>query len=241
MNQIIRLGISSCLLGNRVRYDGGHQLDRFITETLGRYVSFVPVCPEVECGLGTPREAMRLLGSPENYRLVTRKTGIDHTARMQAWAARRLSALAEENLDGFIFKSRSPSSGMERVKIYGSNRAIYNTGVGLFAGAFMARFPLLPVEEDGRLQDIHLRENFIERLFVYRRWRNLRQENQSRAGLVAFHTDHKLLIMAHSVEHYRQLGRLVAGAGDQKEEQLFDLYEQVLTEALRLKATTKKR
>ena len=149
----IKLGISSCLLGNKVRYDGGHRLDPFITETLGRYVDFVPVCPEVECGLGVPREAMHLEGDPRNPRLVTIHTKIDHTDKMVQWARKRAAELEKEGLCGFIFKSGSPSSGMERVKVYGGKGGPAKTGVGLFAREFMDRFPLIPVEDEGRLHD----------------------------------------------------------------------------------------
>ncbi len=171
--QPIKIGISSCLLGNRVRYDGGLQQDHYITDTLGKFFDFVPVCPEVECGMPVPREPMRLVGDPKNPRLITIKTKIDHTERMHTWAAGRVSELEAENLHGFIFKAKSPSSGMERVKVYDTNNVPQNIGVGLFARAFMDHFPLLPVEEDGRLRDIFLRENFIERIFIYKRWRDL--------------------------------------------------------------------
>jgi len=236
----IKIGISSCLLGNPVRYDGSHQHDRYITDTLGNFFEFVPVCPEVECGLPVPRETMRLVGEPQNPRLVTSKTNIDHTDKMLKWAAIRVKELESEDLNGFIFKRKSPSSGMERVKVYGENKIPQNNGVGMFARAFMNHFPLLPVEEDGRLHDIHLRENFIERIFIYKRWRDLVELNKTRGGLVDFHTAHKLLIMAHSVEHYRDLGRLVAHPKDQNTEYLFSEYLQILTEALKRKCTIKK-
>src|SRR5210317_1315596 len=163
----ITIGVSSCLLGNEVRYDGGHKHDRYITETLGRYLSFVPVCPEVECGLPIPREAMRLVGEVDRPRLVTNKTGVDHTDRMLTWARKKVAELEKENLCGFIFKNRSPSSGMERVKVYDGNNVPRAVGVGIFARAFKDHFPLLPTEEEGRLHDPLLRENFIEQIFVY--------------------------------------------------------------------------
>ncbi len=169
----ITIGVSSCLLGNEVRYDGGHKHDRYITETLGRYLSFVPVCPEVECGLPIPREAMRLVGDVDAPRLVTNKTGVDHTEKMLDWARKKVVELEKENLCGFIFKNRSPSSGMERVKVYDGNNVPRAVGVGIFARAFKAHFPLLPTEEEGRLHDPILRENFIEQIFVYQRWREV--------------------------------------------------------------------
>ena len=238
--QKIRLGISTCLLGENVRYDGGHKRDRFITDTLGRFVEFVPVCPEVECGLPVPRESMHLAGDPESPRLVTTRTKIDHTERMVNWARKRVRELEKENLCGFIFKSNSPSSGMERVKVYKEHGMAQKTGIGMFARAFMDHFPLIPVEEDGRLHDIKLRENFIEGIFVLKRWRELLDHHQSRGKLVAFHTQHKLLIMSHSQKHSRILGKLVAEAKNIPAEQLYSKYQLIFTEALRLKTTIKK-
>ena len=238
----IRLGISACLLGEPVRFDGGHQWDRFITDTLGQYVEFVPVCPEAECGLGVPREAMRLVGDPDAPRLVTVRTKVDLTDRMVTWARKRVRELEREDLRGFIFKSKSPSSGMERVRVYSETApgSPVLRGVGMFARVFMEHFPLLPVEEEGRLHDLALRENFIERIFVYQRWRELMAANAGLGGLVAFHTRHKLLIMAHSPNHYRELGRLVARAKEVPAQELYEHYQSRLMEALRLKATPKK-
>ncbi|MDA8164780.1 MAG: DUF523 and DUF1722 domain-containing protein [Desulfobacteraceae bacterium] len=235
----IKVGISACLLGEKVRYDGGHKLDPYLAGTLGRYVRFVPVCPEVECGLPVPREAMRLEGDPGHPRLVTRHTRIDHTERMLAWAGRRVEELAREELSGFIFKSRSPSSGMERVKV-STATGMARKGVGLFARELMRRLPLLPAEDEGRLQDPGLRENFIERLFVYRRWQQLLQESPGRGGLVGFHTEHKLMVLAHSPERYRELGRLVAQAKEHGFGELLAAYERLLMTALRLRATPRK-
>lgn len=241
MPEKIRLGVSSCLLGNNVRYNGGNQLDRFLTDTLGKFVEFVPVCPEVECGLGTPRESMRLVGTMDNPRLLTRTSSVDHTDRMLNWSRRRVRELEEENLCGFVFKSKSPSSGMERIRVYREDGKGYvGTRAGLFAAAFMEHFPLLPVEEDGRLHDIALRENFIEQVFVFQRWRNVLRDRFSRAGLIAFHTGHKLLLMAHSVEKYREMGRLVARAKEYSLEDLSGEYVILLMKTLRLKATVSK-
>lgn len=235
----IPIGVSSCLLGNEVRYNGGHQRDRYITDTLSLYFDFVPVCPEVECGLPVPREAMRLVGDPDFPRLVTSKTGVDHTDRMVKWAEKRVKELEEDGLCGFIFKSKSPSSGMERVKVYGKKGSPSTVGVGMFARAFMDHFPLLPVEEEGRLHDIILRENFIESVFVYQRWRKTLKE-PTPANLVAFHTDHKMLLRSHSEKHYRELGRVVATAGAAEPQELFLSYQEMLLAALKLKPTIKK-
>lgn len=236
----MRVGISSCLLGNKVRYDGGHKLDRYLTDTLGRYFDWVPVCPEVEFGLSVPREAMRLVGKQGDYRLVTIRTGIDHTDGMRAWAERKLLDLTKLELSGFVFKSKSPSSGLRAVKVYGSEGVSSRTGVGIFAKAFTRRFPLVPVEDDLRLHDPGLRENFVERLFVFHRWQTLVGQGTSLAGLVEFHTDHKLLILSHSQKHYRELGRLVARGHGIPRGELYADYISLLTEGLARLATPKK-
>jgi uncharacterized protein YbgA (DUF1722 family)/uncharacterized protein YbbK (DUF523 family) len=236
----IKLGISSCLLGEKVRYDGGHKWDRFITETLGKFVEFVPVCPEVECGLGIPREAMHLMFSPEGPRLVTVRTQVDYTERLRAWALKRVVELEREDLCGFIFKSGSPSSGMERVTIYYGQGEPVKTGVGLFAREFMQHFPLLPVEDEGRLHDPALRENFLERLFTMKRWRETLALGSKRGPLVDFHTRHKLLILSHSPKHYALLGKLVARMKEIPLPELYDRYQTLLMQALRLKTTIKK-
>lgn len=199
----ITLGISTCLLGENVRYDGGHKHDRFLTDTLGKYVTYRPVCPEMECGLGVPRESMRLVGDPESPRLVTVRTRQDHTERMVRWARQRVAELEKEKLCGFIFKSDSPSSGMERVKVYKDGGMPQKNGVGVFARIFMEHFPLIPVEEEGRLHDPLIRKNFIERIFTLKRWVECVETGKSRARLVEFHTRHKLLILAHSEKHER--------------------------------------
>jgi uncharacterized protein YbgA (DUF1722 family)/uncharacterized protein YbbK (DUF523 family) len=239
MTEKIRLGISACLLGEKVRYDGGHKRDAFLADTLGRFVEYVPVCPEAECGLGVPREPMRLVGDPSAPRLVTVRTGVDHTDRMKAWAAERLDDLAKRDLCGFVFKSRSPSSGMERVKVYGLGGVPSKDGRGIFAAAFLARFPGLPAEEEGRLGDPALRENFVERIFALRRWREARKAT-TRGALVDFHARIKLQLLAHSPRHYREMGRLVAGGKSRAPRDLFDAYEAMLVEALRAKATPAK-
>ncbi|MGD0827884.1 MAG: DUF523 and DUF1722 domain-containing protein [Desulfobaccales bacterium] len=236
----IRLGISSCLLGEKVRFDGGHKCDRFITETLGKFVEFVPVCPEVECGLGVPREAMHLAASPGGPRLVTIRTQVDYTERMRAWALNRVVELEREDLYGFIFTSGSPSSGMERVKIYYGKGEPARTGVGMFAREFMQHFPLLPVEDEGRLHDPDLRENFLERLFSLQRWRDTLGLGPKPGHLVDFHTRHKLLIMSHSPKHYALLGKLVARIREMPLQEVYERYQSMLMEALRLKTTIKK-
>ena len=208
----IRVGISACLLGQEVRYDGGHKRDSFLTNVLGRFVEFVPVCPEVEAGFGTPREAMRLQRTGSAISLVTVQTGRDVTAPMDRLIRRRVPALEAEDLSGYVLKKSSPSCGLERVKVSGRHSVPSASGQGLFAAALVARFPQLPVEEEGRLLDPMLRENFVERVFAYSRLRAFFRSRWSAGGLVAFHTAHKLILMAHAPEGYRRLGRLVAGA-----------------------------
>jgi uncharacterized protein YbgA (DUF1722 family)/uncharacterized protein YbbK (DUF523 family) len=237
----IKIGVSACLLGEAVRYDGGHKHDRYITDTLGRYFDFVPVCPEVDCGLPTPRESMRLEGDPAQPRLVTGKSRIDHTERMLAFASAKVRELEGADLCGFIFKKDSPSSGLFRVKVYpeGGGVAAKN-GRGLFAAAVARHFPLLPLEEEGRLNDPALRENFITRVFTCRRWKDFLADKPTLGALVAFHARHKLLLMAHSPRHYRELGALVAQGKALPLPQLLQRYEELLLDGLSLLATAKK-
>jgi uncharacterized protein YbgA (DUF1722 family)/uncharacterized protein YbbK (DUF523 family) len=240
MRDRIRIGISTCLLGENVRYDGGHKLDRFLRDTLGEYVEYVPVCPEVEAGFGIPRESFRLVGDADCPRFITVRTKEDFTERMTNWAKKRVRELEREDLCGFVFKSNSPSSGMERVKVYDRNGMPAKKGVGLFARAFMEHFPRIPVEEEGRLHDPKLRENFIERIFALKRWRDMIATKKTRGKLVDFHTRNKLLILAHSPKHHREMGKHVAAAKEVPTNALYDNYEQLLMEALSLKTTPKK-
>ena len=235
MEERLKLGISSCLLGNKVRYDGQHKYDSWLVEILGEFVDFFPVCPEHECGLPIPREAMRLVGDPQNPRLLTVKTGIDHTQRMQDFARGKIEELRALDLCGFVFKSKSPSSGMERVKVYpASGGAPAKNGVGIFAAAFMQAFPLLPVEEEGRLHDPVLRETFIERIFLASCLNKLGVSKGYAGELVEFHTRNKLLIMAHSPSAYRELGRYVAQIRQYPPEEFLQNYkEQVMRATLR--------
>ena len=237
----IRIGISSCLLGEEVRFDGGHKEDRFISRTLNAYFEYVPVCPELEVGMGVPRESLRLVGDPASPRLLTVRTKIDHTHSMLKFAASRVRELAAENLDGYIFKKDSPSCGMERVRVYGAESGMaVRQGIGMFARAFMERFPLVPAEEEGRLSDPVLRENFIERVFCHWRWRHLLADGLTRGRLVAFHTAHKLVLLAHSPEHYAEMGRLVAGAKALRPSELATRYGELLAAGLQVKATSRK-
>ena len=236
----IKIGISSCLLGHRVRYNGGHTLDRFLTDTLGQYVEYLPVCPEVECGFGVPREAFRLEGNPESPRLLTVRTKKDCTERMVAWAKKRVVELERECLCGFIFKSKSPSSGMEKVKVYNAKGIPQKKGNGIFARVFMEHFPRTPVEEDGRLYEPKLRENFIERIFTLKDWRESLTKGRSLKNLVHFHTKHKLLILSHSQKHYKEMGKLVAHGKELSLKALYGKYEDLLMDSLRFKTTVSK-
>jgi uncharacterized protein YbgA (DUF1722 family)/uncharacterized protein YbbK (DUF523 family) len=235
----IRIGVSTCLLGEQVRFDGGHKRDPFLVETFGRYVEWVPVCPEVEAGLGVPRESMQLRRADDQVRLVTTKTGIDHTDTMRRYAARRVAELAAHDLCGYVLKKNSPSCGMERVKIYGRSGPV-TSGRGLFATALLEAFPHLPVEEEGRLSDPRLRENFVERVFAYRRLRSLFSGHWTVGGLVAFHTAHKLQLMAHAPQRYAELGRLVAGAKALTRPVLRESYAEQFMRGLGTMATPKR-
>jgi uncharacterized protein YbgA (DUF1722 family)/uncharacterized protein YbbK (DUF523 family) len=207
----LRLGVSSCLAGEKVRFNGDHKRDRYVTDVLDAYVDWVLVCPEFELGLGAPRESMRLVGDRDDPRLIAPASGTDHTMPMKRFVRMRLRALADDGLHGFIVKKDSPTCGMLRVRIWheggGGNE---RKGTGLFTGALMDRLPLLPVEEEGRLNDPKIRENFIERVFAYHRWRTFVESKPRRGDLVRFHTTHKLTLRAHGEEHYRELGRIVA-------------------------------
>jgi uncharacterized protein YbgA (DUF1722 family)/uncharacterized protein YbbK (DUF523 family) len=236
----LRLGISRCLLGEEVRYDGRHNLDNFLTEVLGRYVEWIPVCPEVEAGLGTPREPMRLVGNPLNPRLVTIKSRIDHTRALQTMATNRIEGLKTLDLSGYVFKKSSPSCGIGRVRLYNKHGVPSRKGVGLFAGAFIAQFPLIPVEEEGRLCDLALRENFIERIFCYRRWQDLIRNGVTRETLARFHTIHKYVLLSHHPQQYEVLDRLIGQIHQLRPKELVLRYGKLFMKALAVKATVHK-
>lgn len=236
----LRLGISRCLLGDEVRFDGGHKRDNFLTDVLGRYVEWIPVCPEVEAGLGTPREAMKLVGDSQNARLVTIKSGTDHTRALETMTTNRIEGLKNFDLSGYVFKKGSPSCGIERVRIYNEHEKLSRNGVGLFARAFIEQFPLIPVEEEGRLRDPTLRENFIERVFCYRRWQDLVQSGVTRQALVRFHTIHKYVLLTHHPPQCEVLGRLIGQAHQYRPEELAHRYGELFMKALAVKATVRK-
>ena len=244
----LRIGVSSCLLGEEVRFDGGHKLNHFLTDTLAEYVQFVEVCPEVGIGLGIPRESLRLVqigtgtGEPGDTgpHMIGNKSKTDHTEAMNRWSEEKVQALQKLDLSGYVLKSKSPSCGMERVTVYREGGGGGRDGVGLFAAVLLKRMPLLPVEEEGRLHDPKLRENFIERMFAYRRVKRLFAGRWTVGELVSFHTRMKLLVLAHHTPAYQELGRLVAHARETAREELVERYTRVFMEALARIATARK-
>jgi uncharacterized protein YbgA (DUF1722 family)/uncharacterized protein YbbK (DUF523 family) len=239
MEDRIRIGASACLLGEKVRYDDGDKQDHYLTDTLGSFFTFVPVCPETGCGLTAPREAMRLEGEPRSPCLITIRSRVDLSERMLAYCRRTVTDLEREELCGFIVKKNSPSCGLFRVKLY--NKGIpAKSGRGLFAAAVVEHFPRLPVEEEGRLYDMTIRENFIERVFAYRRWKEFLRGRKGMGELSAFHGVNELQIMAHSPRLYREMGKLVATGKAMKREELLARYAECFMEALSFHATVKK-
>jgi len=239
-NAKIQIGVSSCLLGEPVRWNGGHKRDRYVTDILGEFFEWVPVCPEVEVGMGTPRETVQLQGNLKAPKMVGTQTGQDWTAAMRKVSAQRVKELDRMDLCGFIFKAQSPSCGMSRIKIYKNAAPVAHNGSGLFAAAFMKQCPLVPVEEEGRLCDAKLRDNFIVRIFAFHRLKSLFKGSFSRKQVIAFHSAHKFLLMAHSRKHYEALGKMVAYARVYAPVQLRVLYAQTFMECLAMKSTVKK-
>ena len=233
----LRIGISACLLGHEVRFDGGHKRSDFLVDVLGPFVEFVAVCPEFEIGLGVPRETLRLVRKGGEISLIGNKSGADQSAAMRRFSDRRTAALANDDLSGYVLKKDSPSCGMERVRIYGTNGMPTRDGRGLYADALMRRFPNLPIEEEGRLNDARLRDNFIERVFAYRRLRSFFATRWTIGGLVALHTAHKLQLLAHAPRAYAELGRMVGGASTIPRAELRDRYETEFMGALKKLAT----
>ncbi len=236
----VRIGVSSCLVGQEVRYDGRHKRDRFLTDVLGAHVDFVPVCPELEVGMGVPREPIRLVaaaGRTGGIRLLGVRTETDHTAAMASFSARRIPELAGLGLRGYVFKKDSPSCGVYRVRVWKDGQASRD-GVGMFARAFRAALPLVPVEEEGRLADPRLRESFVERVFAYDRLCAL-ERDFSRGALVEFHTRHEMLLFAHGQTRTRALGRLVAAAKAHRPQALFAEYATGFMETLSRPPTPK--
>ncbi|OFZ45763.1 MAG: hypothetical protein A2381_15045 [Bdellovibrionales bacterium RIFOXYB1_FULL_37_110] len=236
----LRLGISACLLGAKVRYDGAHKLDKWIKNTLGQFATFIPICPELECKMSIPRPPMHLEGTRDNPHLIQTLAKLDLTKQMNSWIKPKIKELKYKNLDGYILKTRSPSCGLRDIKIFSpTGKLVSKTGTGLFAKAFLKAFPLLPVEDEDRLQDPKCRENFIERIFVMKRWRELLTHKKSLKALINFHTKHQLLMMSHSLPHYQKMGKLLASHRPDGLA-LYQSYQKNMLEALRLPTTTKK-
>lgn len=236
-----RIGISSCLLGEEVRFDGGHKRDQFLTDVLAPHVEWVQVCPEVEVGMGTPRETLRLVRTGEGpVRMVTTRSGTDHTESMRQWSEGRVEQLSAEDLSGYVLKKDSPSCGMERVKVFSDTGMPQRSGRGLFAEVLLTRLPNLPIEEEGRLSDPHLRENFIERVFAYRRLRQFFAGQWTTGALIAFHTAHKMSLLSHSTVAYNRLGRFVASASSMSRDRLREEYEHDFMQTMASVATTKR-
>lgn len=235
----IRLGISRCLLGDEVRFDGGHKRDWFLTDILGRYVEWVPVCPEVEAGLGTPREAMRLVGDPHSPRLLTIKTGRDHTGALNHITKHRIAELKRPDLSGYVFKKNSPSCGIDQVHIYDKHGLFSQNGTGMYAKAFVEQFPLIPVEEEGRFYDPAIRENFVERVFSYRRFQDLIHNELTSQALLRFHRIHKYLLLSHSPQHYDAMGSLIGQADRLPLKELAARYGALFMRTLAVKPTVR--
>lgn len=236
MSARIRIGISSCLLGQAVRYDGGHKHNGYITDTLGRFFEFVPFCPEVAIGMGVPRAPIRLVKTAGAVRARgVRDPALDVTDPLTAYAERVAPKL--KPLSGYILKAGSPSCGMERVGLVTSKGAPAGKAAGVYAARLMQLRPEMPFEEEGRLMDPARRENFIERVFVYNRWQQLTTRRLTAGALVDFHTRHKFIVLAHDEKAYRALGRLVAEAGRGPVAELGERYIGLLMQALRKPAT----
>jgi uncharacterized protein YbgA (DUF1722 family)/uncharacterized protein YbbK (DUF523 family) len=234
----LRLGVSACLLGREVRYDGQHKRDLFVTDVLGAFVEWVPVCPELEVGMGVPREPIRLVGAGASPRLVGEKSGRDWTEPMRRFAEARVRELQKLDLHGYVTKRDSPSCGLERVRVHGPRGGPpRRDGVGLFVRVLAEQMPLLPIEEEGRLGDPALRESFVERIFAHARWKAALARGMRRGDLVAFHASQKLAVLAHSPAAYRALGALVGGVARGSARPTIEAYGRGLMAALRVPAT----
>ena len=243
----IRVGVSRCLLGEEVRFDGGHKRSRFVTDELARFVDWVPVCPEVEAGMGIPRPSIRIVqpaGTEDEaqQRLVETASGRSHTSAMQRLTRRRVKQLGQDDLCGFILKKDSPSCGMERVRVWSDSEkgGATRNGRGFFARVLLDQMPNLPVEEEGRLEDPRLRERFVERIFAYRRLKTLFEGNWTLGELVQFHTAHKMQLLAHAEKDYRTLGRVVAEAKGRPRSELRKEYSELFMTALASRSTTRR-
>jgi uncharacterized protein YbgA (DUF1722 family)/uncharacterized protein YbbK (DUF523 family) len=241
MKNTIKIGVSSCLIGEKVRWNGDHKQDRYVREILGNYFEYISMCPEMEVGMGVPRETVALYGNLEDPKMISKKTKTDWTERMASYIKDQMKTLTHENLCGFIFKSKSPSCGIARIPVFSeTDRSKARHGAGMFANAFLKKFPLIPIEDEGRLNDAKFRENFIIRVFSFNRLQKLMDKDFSRGALVDFHTKHKFLMLAHSRKHYTALGSLVANSKSLKYEEIKVQYSKLFMEGLTYKSTPKK-
>jgi len=241
MNNKIKIGVSSCLIGEKVRWNGDHKQNHFVREVLANYFEYVSVCPEMEVGMGVPRETVALYGNLEKSRMISKKTQTDWTRPMKNYIKDRLKSLTHDDLCGYIFKSKSPSCGLGRIPVYsefGSNKVRH--GSGMFAQAFTKAFPIVPTEDEGRLNDPRIRENFIVKVFSFYRLQTLFKQKFALGTLVKFHTQQKFLLLAHSRKHYDILGQLVAKPKSMGIEILKIKYGEIFMKALTFKATPKK-
>lgn len=237
----IRIGVSSCIIGEEVRWNGGHARQRYLTDVLGEFTEYVPVCPELEVGMGVPRPTVRLVRDGDEVRMIDPKNEIDWTAAMKRYSRQRAADLAQSDLCGFVLKKDSPTCGLMRVKVFHEGgQGSSKDGQGLFATALLQRYPHLPLEEEGRLNDPHIRENFVERVFAYRRLKDLFGPRWTIGKVVAFHTREKLLLRAHDEVRYRELGRLVANAASIPRAAFKDDYMDRYMSALSRQATVAK-
>jgi uncharacterized protein YbgA (DUF1722 family)/uncharacterized protein YbbK (DUF523 family) len=236
----IRVGLSACLKGDEVRFNGGHSHQRYLTDTLGQFFEFVTVCPEVEVGMGVPRPTVRLVWLGDKIRVVDPKNDVDWTAAMEDHAVSQVSMVDDHELSGFILKSKSPTCGVERVKVYAESGMPSYKGRGVFTTELMRRYPRLPVEEEGRLNDPGLRENFVERVFAYHRLRDTFNDSWTIGSIVDFHTDEKLLLRAHHEVTHRELGRLVANAAEVPRPAFAAEYQQGFMKTMGYKSTVRK-
>ncbi len=242
MKEKIKIGVSSCLIGEKVRWNGDHKQDRYVREVLEQYFEYLPVCPEVEVGMGVPRETVALYGELKNPKMLGRKSRIDWTGKMNRFVKGRIKQLNHDDLCGFIFKSKSPSCGLGRIPVYSETETgKARHGAGMFAKAFTNAFPLTPVEDEGRLHDPRIKENFIVRVFSFSRLKNELLGSKAKPGaLVNFHTKNKFLLLSHSRKHYSALGKIVAEVKKDPWNKVIASYAFIFMEALSLKSTTKK-
>lgn len=228
----IRVGVSACLLGEAVRYDAGHKHDRYVADVLGQHFELVPVCPEVEAGMGIPRESVRLVRTQSGVRMLGVKSGTDHTKAVSLVSECRAVDMRDRKICGYILKKGSPSCGMERVRSYTVGGMPAPSTRGLFADALMRAMPDLPVEEEGRLSDPVLRESFIERVFAYSRVQSFFDARWTVGELVAFHTREKMLVASHEPAAEKILGRIVATAASTPRAQVATNYRAAFLGAL---------